>query len=508
MAAGRSILFILLDQLRADCLWGPLAAHVPLPNMRRLADQGVRFDRHYSAANPCGPSRASILTGLYPMTHRSVRNGTPLAVHHPTLPRALRAGGVEPLLYGYTDTAPDPRGIAPADPALKSYEQPMPGFTEVLAMRFEESLPWQGYLRGRGYAPPPYARFFEPVPEPGRPARIDDPAFYAAGDSDTAFLTDRFLEDIAVRDLHPWCALLTYIRPHPPFVAPAPWNRLVNPATLPPPIRLPDPASEAARHPFLGPALEHATARSFVQGIVPFDDTPETHQAMRAVYLGLAAEVDAHVGRVLDWLEASGRAGETLVVLSSDHGEMLGDHWGWGKSHVYEPAWRVPLVIRDPDRPAQAGRVVDAFTSHADLAPTLLDWLGLKVPAAMDGASLLPLLDGPAPRGWRDHVVTDLDFADLETPTVWQRALGLAPELCNLTAIREARWKLVHFNGGLPPLLFDLAADPDEMTDLAADPAHQGEVLRLTRRLLDHRLRHADHALSGLQITSRGVIGR
>ena len=508
MAKHRSILFILLDQMRADCLFGRLAPHVPLPNMRRLAAEGVRFDRHYSAANPCGPSRASILTGLWPMTHRSVRNGTPLAAHHPTLPKALRAGGVEPLLYGYTDTTLDPRGMAPADPALKSYEMPMPGFTEVLAMRFEESLPWQGYLRAQGYDLPPYARFYTPVAAPGRPPRIDDPPFYAAEHSDTAFLTDRFLEDIAVRDLHPWCALLTYIRPHPPFVAPAPFNRLVDPAGLPPPVRHADPDREASRHPFLGPALEHAPARRVVQGLDAVPETTAAHQALRAVYLGLAAEVDAHVGRVLDWLDASGRAGDTLVVLSSDHGEMLGDHWGWGKSHIFEPAWKVPLILRDPDRPDGAGRVVEAFTSHVDLAPTLLDWLGLEVPAAMDGASLLPLLAGGTPPGWRDHVVSELDFADLETPTAWQRRLGLSPAACNLTAIREDRWKLVHVNGGLPPLLFDLAADPDEMTDLAGDPAHQAEVLRLTRKLLDHRLRHADHALTGMQATAGGIIGR
>jgi hypothetical protein len=132
--------------------------------------------------------------------------------------------------------------MAPADPALKSYELPMPGFAEVLAMRFEECLPWQGYLRAQGYDLPPYARFYHPVPAPDRAPRIDDPAFDAAQHSDTAFLTDRLPEDIAMRDLHPWCALLTYIRPHPPFVAPAPWNRLVDPAVLRPgktlPIRL------------------------------------------------------------------------------------------------------------------------------------------------------------------------------------------------------------------------------------------------------------------------------
>jgi len=508
MGRSRNVLFIILDQLRADAVFGGLGAGVALPRMRGLAAEGVRFARHSSVANPCGPSRASLLTGLYAMTHRSVRNGTPLAAHHPTLPRALRAGGVEPLLYGYSDTTLDPRGMAPADPALKSYETAMPGFTEVVAMRFDESLPWQGYLRAQGYDLPPYARFYEPVAAPGRPPRVDDPAFYAAAHSDTAYLTDRFLEDIAVRTLHPWCAALTYIRPHPPFVAPAPYNRWVEPGVPPAPQRFATPEAEAARHPFLGPAQAQAPARRYVQGVEPFADSPETHRAMRAVYLGLAAEVDAHLGRVLDWLEASGQARDTLVVLTSDHGEMLGDHWLWGKMSPFEPAWHVPLVIRDPDRPEAAGRVVEALTEHVDLAPTILDWLGAEVPAAMDGRSLLPLMGGAVPEDWRDHAVSELDFADLEVPTPWQRALGLAPEACNLTILREARWKLVHFNGGLPPMLFDLAADPGEMTDLAGDPAHAGELLRLTRRVLDHRMRQADHALTGMQATATGMIGR
>jgi arylsulfatase A-like enzyme len=229
---------------------------------------------------------------------------------------------------------------------------------------------------------------------------------------------------------------------------------------------------------------------------------------MRAVYMGLVAEVDHHLGRVLDWLDASGRAGDTLVILTSDHGEMLGDHGLWGKSHLHDPAWHVPLIIRDPRRPDAAGRMVDSFTSHVDLTPTILDWLGLDIPAAMDGRPLGPLLDAPAPPDWRDHAVLELDYGDLETATAWQRRLNLPPERCNLTVIREDRWKLVHFNAGLPPMLFDLAADPQERHDLGADPAHQAQLLRLTRKLLDHRLTHADHALSGMQATAAGLIGR
>ena len=148
----------------------------------------------------------------------------------------------------------------------------------------------------------------------------------------------------------------------------------------------------------------------------------------------------------------------------------------------------------------------DYDTLSVDLAPTVLDWLGRDAPAGMDGRSLLPLLRGDAPADWRDHAVMELDLADLETPTPWQTMLGMPVEAANLAIIRERRWKLVHLNGGLAPLLFDLEADPGEHVNLADDPAQAATLLRLTRRLLDHRMRHADHALSDFQLAAGGTI--
>ena len=104
-APDGNVLFIVADQLRADVLNGPLAACVPTPNLDRLAAEGVSFDNHFTVAVPCGPARASLLTGLYAMNHRSIRNGTPLAAHHDNLALALRRAGREPLLFGYTDGA-------------------------------------------------------------------------------------------------------------------------------------------------------------------------------------------------------------------------------------------------------------------------------------------------------------------------------------------------------------------------------------------------------------------
>ena len=150
--------------------------------------------------------------------------------------------------------------------------------------------------------------------------------------------------------------------------------------------------------------------------------------------------------------------------------------------------------------------MVDAFTESIDLAPTLLDWLGQEPPPGFNGRSLLPFLDGETPANWRDYVFAELDLGDPEQPTCYQEHLDLPMSRCNLAILREKRLKYVHVNGGLPPLLFDMIDDPEEKRNLADDPAYASQLLRLARRMLDHRMTHADHRLSRLKLTERGVI--
>lgn len=122
-----NVLFIVVDQFRADLLHGALADHVDLPNLRALMADSVSFAQHYSVTSPCGPARASLLTGQYAMNHGVVRNGTPLAHDTPNIAREARRAGYQPLLFGYTDIAIDPRMHDPADPVLRTYEQVLPG---------------------------------------------------------------------------------------------------------------------------------------------------------------------------------------------------------------------------------------------------------------------------------------------------------------------------------------------------------------------------------------------
>lgn len=497
MADGANLLLVTLDQLRADVVFGALSGIVPTPALDRLQAEGTAFHQCFTAAVPCGPARASLLTGLHAFNHRSIRNGTPLAAHHATLATELRRIGHEPLLFGYCDIAADPTHRAPADPDLTTYELPARGFREMVEMRFEAPLAWIGHLRRLGYAlpAPQPARVFDLFRPAGEGIRA--PARYAAADSDTAFLTDRTLEALDARRDRPWMAHLTYIRPHPPLIAPEPWNRLADAARIPPPVA-PD---GGAAHPFREAWLSAPSQTGLFWGFDGRCDrlSPADTSDLRAVYLGLVAEVDHHLGRILDWLDNTGQAGRTWVVVLADHGDMLGDQGYWGKDNVLAAAHHVPLILRGPG--VAAGKVVGAVVSTVDVAPTLLDLMGATIPPAMDGISLRPLLGDGAPADWPELALTEIDLAEPGAPTRFQRALGLSDLNANAAILRDADHTLVHFNGGLPPMVFDRRADPAERRDLAGTPAGAAAVARLRARLIDLHMTRADRRLTHMSQT-------
>ncbi|WP_411351489.1 alkaline phosphatase family protein [Leisingera aquaemixtae] len=502
--ATRNVLFIIIDQLRADCVFGAMARHVELPSIRAFMQEAVSFQRHYSVTNPCGPSRASILTGQYAMNHRSVRNGTPLRHDTPNIATEMRKAGYLPMLFGYTDTAQDPRAFDANDPALRTYEFPMNGFHEMTEMRLEMSYPWQSHLMNRGYEFENYWDVYKPVSPGGGAPRLNDPALYAAEDSDTAFLTDSFLGKMAAYHKESWFAHLTYIRPHPPLVAPAPYNTMYDPASLPLPQRLDTPEQEGGQHPFFDPALRSSTAAGFVEGFPDLEPSDDTIRTLRAVYLGLATEVDHHVGRVIQFLKDTGQYDSTMVVITADHGEMLGDRHAWGKMTVYDAAYHTPLIIRMPGNEGNAGACLTQITESVDVTPTILDWVGQEIPNAMDGRSLLPLLRGEVPQDWRQYSFSELDFSEPLQPTLWQKALGTTPSDSSLGILRDGRFTLVEFAADLPPMLFD-AEGQGEMENVAGQPEYAADLNRLTRLMLRHRMKNMDHTLSLVSITADGA---
>ena len=510
--ACKNVLFITGDQWRGDTLGAVGHPCVQTPNLDRLAAGGTLFRNHFTQATPCGPARASLLTGLYLMNHRSVVNGTPLDARHPNLAREARRAGYDPTLFGYTDTTIDPRTVAPDDPRLRTYEELLPGFTPGLHLR-GDALPWIAWLAKRGHRPDHDGdSLYWPrgVPQGRCDGPSAAPALFAAEHSDTAFLTDRALDWLASQGERSWFLHLSYLRPHPPWIAPEPYATLYGPDQVPGPTVAGDLEREAEQHPLHRRYLEtDKQSTYFPTGAGPVAALDEAQvRQLRATYYGLITELDAHIGRVLDVLDSSGQARDTLVVFTSDHGEQLGDHYRFGKGGYFDGAYHVPLIIRDPAKahrgPGRGGQVVTAFSEAVDIVPTILDWIGRPCPPQCDGESLLPLLDGPAPADWRRDVFWENDFRDVRDFEM-EHALSLAPDQCNLSVLRDERYKYVHF-AALPPLLFDLQADPRETRDLAEDPAHAGVMLEMAQRLLSRRMIHAERTLTNMHAGPGGFV--
>lgn len=491
-ARTRNVLFITVDQWRGECIGAAGHPVVRTPNLDRLAAEGVLFRRHYAQAAPCGPSRASLHTGQYVMKHRSSLNGTPLDARFTNVALETRRAGYDPVLFGYTDASPDPRQLAGDDPRLRSYEGILPGFRAVVDLP-EHARAWGVWLREQGYdVPEDVTEMYRPVSDaPGAPVA------FRAEHTEAAFLTGEMLDYLDGRDGESWFAHIAYIRPHPPFVAPEPYASMYDPADMPAPIRRDTYEEEGAVSPVLAGAVS-------IPGIRLGDDLDEVRQT-RATYFGMMSEVDAQIGRLFDGIRARGAWDDTLVILTSDHGEQLGDHWLTEKLGWFDQSFHIPLIVRDPDAPGTHGTVVDdRFTENVDVMPTILDWLDLPIPLQCDGRSLLGLVRGEVPDHWRDAAFWEWDFRD-PIGGFAESILGLTMDQCSLSCLRDEHGKYVHFTG-LPPLFYDLDRDPDEMVDRADDPAYAATVLGYAQRMLSLRMEHVEQTLTGLVVTAAGVL--
>lgn len=506
-APGRApnVLFVTADQWRGDCVGHGGHPVVRTPNVDRLAASGVSFRRHFAQAAPCGPSRASLYTGMYAMNHRSVLNGTPLDARHTNVALEARKIGYEPALFGYTDTSVDPRTVEPEDRALYSYEGVLPGFDPVCHLPEGDPAAWLDWLRAQGVDLPPGEhgwREYVDRPAAGTSGRTQ----YEAKLSQTAFLTDRVLDYLAdpARAGRPWFVHLSYLRPHPPFLAPAPYDTMFDPASVPEPVRAPTPGAEGAQHPLLGVMIRHPFLMA--------PDDPDELRRLRATYYGMIAEVDDQLGRLFDWLDETGETERTIVVLTSDHGEMLGDHWLLHKLGWFDQSFHVPCIVRDPraEFDATRGHTVDAFTEHVDVLPTIAALLGCEVPLQCDGRPLTPWLTGDEPGDWRAETHFEFDFRDPDSPML-EEAFGLTMEECSLAVLRDDHGKYVQFAGHptMPPIFFDLDADPAQTDNRAADPAYAARVLDYAQRMLAWRMRHLDRTLTGMKVTGHaGLVER
>jgi arylsulfatase A-like enzyme len=292
-------------------------------------------------------------------------------------------------------------------------------------------------------------------------------------------MTQRAMEFMAEAGSEPWCLHLSYIKPHWPYIAPAPYNAMFTAGDVLPAVR----SEEERRDP-------HPVYRAFMDlGVCHSFSRDEVRAEVIPVYMGLIKQIDDQLGHLFRFMRERGLLDNTLIVFTSDHGDYLGDHWMGEKDLFHEPSVKVPLIVCDPSPAADGARgtVCDALVETIDLAPTFLEVLGSD-PAEqshrLEGRSLVPFLTGSTPAGWRRYAISEYDYSILPVAA----KLGVEPRDARLFMVADKRWKYVHAVG-FRPMLYDLASDPGEFRDLGADPAQAAERARLAAALHQWGLR-------------------
>ncbi len=425
MAKKPHILMIQADQLAARCL--PFYGHgvVEAPHMQGLADTGSVFDSAYCNSPLCAPSRFSMMSGQLASRVGAYDNACEFSASVPTFAHVLRGAGYRTCLSGKMHfVGPD---------QLHGFEERLT--TDIYPADFLWTPDWRNGVK---------ERFMDltPVKTSGvcrRSVQLDY-------DEEVAYEARRFIFDHArSADERPMALVVSFTHPHDPFAALQHyWDRYDDK-----PIDLPD-------VPFvpIDKRDPHARDLSYHHGMDLFQPTDEDILRTRRAYYANITMVDDYVGMLLYSLEQAGLADDIVVVLTADHGEMLGERGLWYKKNFYEPAVRVPLVIRVPGQmPSRVG----ANVSLVDLLPTFAELAGAslsELPDVLDGSSVLSLIDGNLD-GWPDAVAAELLSEGTAGPIVM---------------LRWGRWKYIA-SSAYPPMLFYLEADPHEHVNRAGEPA-------------------------------------
>jgi choline-sulfatase len=423
-----NVLILMADQMVPSAL--PFHGHpvTRAPAMSWLAENGVVFDNAYTGSPLCSPGRASFMTGLLPSRTHTYDNAAEFASEIPTFAHYLRRSGYRTVLSGKMHfCGPD---------QLHGFEERLT--TDIYPADYGWTPNWDKPLDR-----PQWYHDMGSVIQAGPCLRSNQLDF----DDEVAFAAERELfGHIRSNDERPFCFVVSFSHPHDPFAIPREWWDMYRDEDIPMPQFGYD---EAHAHPHER-RLRHVCAMNGV------DVTNEQVRAARRAYYGAISYVDNHIGNLVNVLRQTGRLDDTVVILTSDHGEMLGERGLWYKMSFFEDSARVPLVVSAPTR-FPAGRVASPVTT-IDLLPTLVglaedgDLAGVVGP--LDGQSLLPMLDG--------------DDVGRDTVTAEYLAEGaVAP----IVMIRKGDFKLVHSPAD-PDQLFDLSADPLERTNLAEGPGH------------------------------------
>jgi iduronate 2-sulfatase len=457
-AAPRNILLIVSDDLTAclGCYGNPICR---TPNLDRLAQQGVLFTRAYCQNPVCGPSRASLMSGLYPEQNGitgnsyvtgSYRVATPSLANHPSMGGLLRAHGFVSMRIAKIYHMGIPFSIESGEPAgdePESWDRAFNTLAPESASRGDIKLlsPKRTDF-GTGFN-----RIIVPDGEEGTQADMLSTA------QALAILQTRTLRrsEDKKRLLRPTEGLFLavgFVRPHVPLVAP---RRLFDHY---PPEKMPLP------HVPPGDLDDVPAAAAAMRNDVRYGMNEQQQREAIAAYYASVEFMDEQVGRLLAELDRLGIRNQTAVIFTSDNGYHLGEHTLWQKTTLFEESVRVPLLVSAPGFEASAGKRCDALVELVDLYPTVADLVGLsaQAPTNLAGRSLRPLLANPA----------QTDFREVAYSVTGNGGCS----------VRDASWRYNHWGDGSEEL-YDLVGDPRQFTNRAKDPSCAATLERMRRAL-------------------------
>jgi arylsulfatase len=466
-----NVLWIMTDQQRFDCLGAHGNALIRTPHLDQLHASSAAFDNCFVQAPVCVPSRVSFFTSRYPHSHRNRVNYTPCQESEVFLQRHFQSAGYQTGAVGKLHYYPPTR-----EHALTT------GFDRVeLDDGTRATNPYSDYVRWRKQHDPRADIFYDDRvqnPEPGQnpfEARIDAEYTQTAW---TGLKTREMLTSFA-GSRRPFFLFSSFFKPHSPFTVAEPWASMYNQQDIPLPPRE---TLESLQQ------LPLPLQRLILRGTPAYDMDPALLQWMYRSTYGLVSQIDHEVGDILNTLEQTGLAANTIVVFCSDHGAQLLEHGLTDKNVFFESSIHVPLLVRFPRHiaPAQYAQLIEAI----DVMPTLLELCGIPIPYNAQGRSFASLLKGnPETYQPRDAVFSENIIPEVITTGSLQMAYAPGEGVAGIRhpdakVLRTERWKLTHYPGHGGEL-YDLSADPGETKNLYRDPAHQATVVELRTRLLD-----------------------
>lgn len=516
MKTAKNILFIMCDQLRWDYLSCSGHPHLQTPNIDFLASKGVRFSNAYVQSPVCGSSRMSFYTGRYVSSHGASWNGIPLKVGEMTMGDYLRPLGLQTALVGKTHMRADVEGmqrlgvnpeseigVRIAECGFDPYERddglhgygpdgwydggsPTVRYNNYLREQgFEGHNPWHSWANAAEDSDGNLLSGWL-MSNASKPARVPEEH------SETPYMTRRAMSFIREKGDNPWCLHLSYIKPHWPYIASAPYHNMYSKDQVLPVVRSENELK--APHPVYYEFTQHRVGKCFT------DD--KLRETVIPVYMGLIKQIDDQLGELWRFLEEQGRFDDTMIVFTSDHGDYLGDHWLGEKDLFHDASVKVPMIIYDPRSEANQSRgtVCDALVESIDLLPTFVEYAGGQVPShRLEGCSLVPWLHNKAASEWREYVISEYDYAQLGAADKF----NISPKDARLFMVLDRRYKFIHALG-FRPLLFDLKEDPKELNDLGESADHQEVCGRLLNVLNEWGLRNSQRTtISDNQIVQK-----